>query len=183
MENIIAHCCSYMVCPTKYTVRQWGVALAGLSALVIAMALISQYAFGMQPCKLCIWQRWPYAFAIVLGGALVVLHDNRKIALALLIALCVTFLVGAGLALFHTGVEYHWWTFASDCTNEIFKPKASVDELLAALREAPTVRCDERRPFLFGMTMAFYNIFVSLGFAGLTALALVFTQRSNSLSQ
>ena len=39
----------------------------GASALALAGALVSQYVLGMQPCPLCIWQRWPYAVVMVLS--------------------------------------------------------------------------------------------------------------------
>jgi disulfide bond formation protein DsbB len=38
----------------------------GNSSLAIIMALISQYGFGLYPCHLCIWQRIPYIFVIIL---------------------------------------------------------------------------------------------------------------------
>ena len=166
------------------TLRQWGALFAAASALILGAALISQYGFGMQPCKLCIFQRWPYGIAILLGVALFVMHAKRDIAMLLLGLLALAFLFNAGLAFFHVGVEYHWWTFDSDCTANAIKPKATVDELLAALRAAPVVRCDERQPFLFGMTMAFYNVLVCLGLSVIAGLACWWNaQRSNSLSQ
>lgn len=163
--------------------RQWGLSFALLSALILGFVFVGQYGFDMHPCKLCLMQRWPYGLALVLGVVLFFMHGNKNIGMLLLGLLALVFLFNAGLAFFHLGVEYHWWTFASDCTANAIKPKATVDELLAALRAAPTVRCDERTPFLFGMTMAFYNVLVCLGLAALAGLALMWTQRSNSLSQ
>ncbi len=167
----------------KMTLRQWGLSFALLSALILAAAFISQYGFGMQPCKLCLYQRWPYGLAIVLGGVLFFKSQDRLIAHILLALLAAVFLFNAGLAFFHVGVEYHWWTFSSDCTATAIKPHASVDALLQALRAAPVVRCDERHPFLFGMTMAFYNVLICLGLAGLVGLIWYRDQRSSSLSQ
>ena len=46
--------------------------VAGAAAAALAAALISQYGFDLQPCVLCIWQRWPYLAAILLGLAAVV---------------------------------------------------------------------------------------------------------------
>ena len=165
------------------TVRHWAIFFTIVPALLLGTALISQYGFGMMPCKLCLWQRVPYGVAIALGIALFFMVEKQPFVKIILGLIIVTFLGNAGLALFHVGVEYKWWTFNSECVNEIFKPKATIDEMLASLRAAPVVRCDERHPFLFGMTMAFYNIVVCLGLAVIGMIALFLTQRSSSLSQ
>jgi disulfide bond formation protein DsbB len=166
-----------MTCPftllKKVTPRLWGVLFLFVSLAVVGAALISQYGFGLHPCKLCIWQRWPFALSAVLSLMLIALHKHRIAVLLLLVALALTFLGNAGLAFFHVGVEYHWWIFASDCTASAIKKGVSVQEMLEALKAAPMVRCDERVPFLFGMTMAFYNVLVCLGLSLLALMALI----------
>ncbi len=140
------------------TLRQWAVFFALASAVIVGSALVSQYGFGMHPCKLCITQRWPYAIAIALGILLFFLHHKKHAAMLLLGLLFGVFAFEVGLALFHMGVEYKWWEYASDCTANAIKPHATIEQMLAALRKSPVVRCDDRVPFLFGMTMAFYNM-------------------------
>lgn len=152
------------------TVRRWGVFFTSASLLILAAVFVSQYVFDMPPCKLCLWQRWPYA-ASVLAGVSLILAKERG-AKPILSLLTLIFLVSAGLALFHFGVENRWWVYASDCSSNAFQSGASPEEILEALKRAPTVRCDEVRPFLFGMTMAFYNMLASLGLAALSAYAL-----------
>ena len=164
------------------TSKNWGLFFALASALVLISVFVSQFIFHMHPCKLCIWQRWPFAVTFVLGFALVFLADKRKTALMILALLSVTFLISSGLGLFHWGVENKWWEFHSDCTGGAFKPGASAEEVLAALKAAPSVRCDQVVPFLFGLTMAFYNTMTSCVLAVIAAVAL-YRQRSNSLSQ
>ena len=51
------------------------VALLG-PLLLYGGALVSQYGFGLHPCEMCYWQRWPHQTAIVLALlALVVLFS------------------------------------------------------------------------------------------------------------
>lgn len=162
-----------MALPEKLSRRQWGTGFAVVSLAVLGAAYFSQYVLGMQPCKLCLIQRIPYAVTTVLGIAILIFAARRSVAAVLFGLLAVAFLASTGLALFHFGVEQKWWTYASDCTGQnVFKPGASVEEMMAALRRAPTVRCDEAVPFLFGMSMAFYNILVSAGLAFSAAYAL-----------
>ena len=41
--------------------------LLGASAGSLLAAFFFQYVIGLQPCVLCIWQRWPYAVVIALS--------------------------------------------------------------------------------------------------------------------
>lgn len=143
--------------------RQWGVFFTVASAAVIGAVFYSQYVLKMPPCHLCLMQRIPFYVAFVLGLLTIVFADAPRIRTTLLALLAVTFLTGAGLALFHFGVEEKWWTYASGCSSgqTAFQPGASVEEMMAALKKAPTVRCDQAITFLFGMSMAFYNILTS----------------------
>ena len=165
----------------KRSPREWGVFFFVVSAAILSAVFISQ-KFGFHPCKLCIWQRWPYTATGVLSLVLIAAANNKTLVKIVLALLGASFAVGMGIAIFHTGVEYRWWEFHSDCTGGAYKAGASVDEFLARLKAAPAVRCDQRQPFLFGMTMAFYNALTSAGLV-LAALFALYSQRSNSLSQ
>jgi disulfide bond formation protein DsbB len=153
--------------------RQWGFVFAGICLLVIASVWISQYGFGLHPCHLCLLQRIPYYVAAVLSVVLIASARKKIVSQLILLALMATFGVGLYLSVFHMGVEYKWWIYDSGCTGSAIKPGATVEEMMAALRAAPTVRCDERVPFLFGMTMAFYNVLTSVGLIAFTVFALL----------
>src|SRR5690606_8723607 len=89
----------------KITLRQWGVLYALAGALIIAAVFVSQL-FGFQPCKLCIWQRYPYVIVFLLGILLFFLHQKKAVAKTLLFLIGAACLYNAGLAFFHVGVEY-----------------------------------------------------------------------------
>ncbi len=74
------------------------------------------------------------------------------------------FLVGAGLAAFHVGVEQHWWAGTAECGAN-FGPAGSVEELRRRLLAQAVVRCDEVAWSLFGISMAGYNFLLSLALA------------------
>lgn len=132
--------------------------LTGISAL--AGALISQYWGGLQPCILCLYQRWPHGLAAGLG-LLALLPVPSGQARWLLILGSLTLLAGAAIALFHVGVEYHWWAGTASCGNPIAQPQ-SIEDLRQALLAAPVVRCDVPAWSLFGISMAGYNLLLSL---------------------
>lgn len=138
--------------------------LLGLaSAGVLAAALVFQYGFGYQPCVLCIWQRWPYVAVLVFSITTLTLPRWKGAGDALLAASGFALLAGAGIALYHVGVEEHWWAGTSGCGAPA--AASSLDELRAQVMAAPVVRCDQISWSLFGISMAGYNVFISLALA------------------
>ncbi|MCP5088109.1 MAG: disulfide bond formation protein B [Rhodobacteraceae bacterium] len=140
--------------------RQRLVLLAALgSALMLAGAFGFQYIGDMPPCKLCIWQRWPHAIAVLIG-LIAALMPHRVISL--LGALALT--IGAAIAFYHAGVEQGWWEGPTSCTSAGVSG-LSVDDLLDQILAAPLVRCDEIPWSLAGISMAGWNGIVSAGLA------------------
>jgi disulfide bond formation protein DsbB len=131
------------------------------SILLLGGALAFQYLGGLAPCHLCILQRWPHGVAIALG--LLLLAWPRR-PLALLAALVV--LTGAGIGLYHVGVEQAWWQGPTTCTAPEPGSMAAGD-LLDQILETPLVLCDQVAWRLWGISMAGWNAILSLGLAGL----------------
>ena len=131
------------------------------SIAVLGTALASQYLGGLQPCVLCVYQRLPYVAVILIAGAALFLPPGpRAVALGLA---GLALLTGTGIAIFHVGVEQHWWQGTAECGSAAAAD--SVEALRAQVLSAPTVRCDEIPWSLFGISMAGYNALVSLGLA------------------
>jgi len=128
------------------------VLLASVAAL--AMALIAEHGFGLKPCVLCIYQRWPYVVAALFAVAALLLRGRwRWLALA---GAGAALAVDAGIAGYHVGVEQGWWTGTAACSGLQGTPQ-TVEELKAQLLATPVVRCDDVAFSLFGVSMAGYN--------------------------
>lgn len=146
------------------------------SAAALLFALVFQYGFGFDPCILCLWQRVPFVAAFLLA-ALSLAPGLRKVA-PVFLALCAgAFLIGAGLALFHTGVERHWWLGTSGCAITPLNGATPAD-LRTALLGTPTAHCDEISWSFLGLSMANYNIPLSLLLGGFAALAAIKARKS-----
>lgn len=146
----------------------WIVGAACLALLAGAFAF--QYLGGLQPCVLCIWQRWPHgigAALAILAALLPLSTTGRPAAAALMIAAGVVLLIGAGIAAFHVGVEQHWWAGTSECGGTT-GAAASVEALRRQLLATPVVRCDEVAWSLFGISMAGWNLLLSIGLGALS---------------
>lgn len=133
-------------------------ATAGSLAMLLG-AFGFQYIGGMAPCKLCLWQRWPHAAAIVIG---IVAIFTRNRALPYLGALAA--LTTAGLGLYHTGIERHWWQGPTTCTSGSVEGIATSD-LLDQILAAPVVQCDQVAWEMFTLSMASWNMLASLALA------------------
>ena len=139
--------------------RIWvGIALLG-PATVLGAALISQYIGGLHPCTMCIWQRWPHAIAIALA-AIAWLPLARPIAPWALRLGALALLVGAGIGVFHWGVELKFWEGPSTCTGSDISQLSAAD-LLNQIMSAPLVRCDEIAWSFAGLSMAGWNAVLS----------------------
>jgi disulfide bond formation protein DsbB len=146
---------------------------AALAAAALGVAFASEWWGGLVPCALCLWERWPYRVAIAVGVVAAVLP--RGAVKPLLGVLALTFLVAAGLAAIHSGVELRWWKSPlPECAAPVFTG-GSVAERLKAMPLLPSKPCDDPTylvPFL-PVSMAQMNLLFSLGLAGLVALTVV----------
>lgn len=125
----------------------------------LSTAYTAEYAFDLEPCILCLYQRIPYALAGVFALAAIMMP--RGGLRQMLVVVCVpVFLVSTGLAFYHVGVEQHWWMSATGCGGAI--PDAmSVADLSSGLLDKPQKSCDRLDWTLFGLSMATYNAVAS----------------------
>jgi disulfide bond formation protein DsbB len=148
--------------------------LSALGAAACAGLLAAAFAFqhlgGLVPCPLCIWQRWPHVAGAALGMAAFALAPSRGGRLAAGLA-ALALAAGAALAAYHVGVEQRWWQGPSTCVGGGDIGALSTAELLARIKAAPLVRCDEVAWSLAGLSMAAWNGVASAGLAGLFAVA------------
>ena len=120
-------------------------------AVLLGGALVAQYGFGLPPCEMCWWQRYPHIAALVLALSGWATRRDPLIALA-----GVAILISGLLGGFHAGVEYGWWQGPSHCTGI-----ALGDDPLAAIMNAPVVRCDVPAWTLGGISLAGFNFLFS----------------------
>jgi disulfide bond formation protein DsbB len=147
--------------------RNRAVLLAGLGSLGLLIgALLFQYVGDMAPCKMCYWQRYPHVGAIIIAGIILITGIGVFAVLGLLSAL-----ITAGIGGFHAGVERRWWEGPQSCTSTSID-NLSTEELLAQIMSAPMVRCDEIPWQMFGLSMAGWNMVVSICLAVLWTIAI-----------
>lgn len=139
-------------------------AVCAFSIVTLGAAYLSQHWGGLVPCELCYWQRYPYFAVIPMTGIayLFAREVPRNSVTTLLMSLSALAMYGgAGIAAYHVGVEYGWWSGPEVCAS-VVAGSGSLEDELAALRAAPIVRCEEVQWSLFGISMAGYNFVMSI---------------------
>lgn len=133
--------------------------LAAVTAAGLAAAWTIE-ALGYAPCPLCLYQRYPYYLAVpVLAIAALVGRPRFGLAVA-----GVLYLVDAGIAAYHSGVELGVFTLPEGCAAQ--GRAASLEELKAqVLGTVP--RCDRPELFVLGLSLANWNTLLAAGLAGL----------------
>jgi disulfide bond formation protein DsbB len=134
-------------------------------AMLLGGAYIAQYYFGLPPCEMCWWQRYPLFAALALALAAWV-----RPPASMLVALAgLAILTSGAIGGYHAGVEYGWWEGLTSCSSNVL---AGAADPLQAILDAPIVRCDVAPWSLLGISLAGFNFLIS-GAAGLAILRLV----------
>jgi disulfide bond formation protein DsbB len=153
--------------------------LTAVAAATLAAAWFSQLVLGLVPCELCLEQRYAYYLMVPLG-ALVALAASRDAPRAVLYAglaiLALAALGNAGLATYHAGVEWHFWQGPTACTGPVGN-LGSAGTLLQRLDTVKVVRCDEVQFRFLGLSLAGYNVLISLALAAIAAWGIVGSAR------
>ena len=137
----------------------------GLLALLGSGALLGgayyfQYVVGLAPCEMCYWQRWPHMVAIAAGLAALGSFAWPRLALVLVMTAITALIVSAAIAVFHVGIEYHWWTGPLACSGGV-PLGLSPEQLKRYLFSAKMVRCDAPAWQMWGISMAGWNAILS----------------------
>ena len=135
--------------------------------LLLGGAWYTQLVWGLYPCEMCHWQRWPHYAAVPLALlAFVVRPPLARMTLVSLAAFAI--LTSACIGAWHAGVEYDWWEGLTHCSTM----GGGSGDILKDIMSAPLVRCDEVQWSLFGISLAGYN-FIASTLSGLAILILL----------
>ncbi|HEV2566607.1 MAG TPA: disulfide bond formation protein B [Microvirga sp.] len=151
------------------TMRQAALAVAFGAAATVGGALVFEHVFGYVPCKLCLIQRNPYYIGIPLGLLAALLPARYTHAGLWLLAL--VFLVSAGLGAYHSGVEWGFFAGPSDCGGGSGAGAGNVGDFLNQLQTTRVVSCTEAAWRFLGLSLAGWNLLISLALAAFAARA------------
>jgi disulfide bond formation protein DsbB len=149
---------------------------AALLVLIVAAATIAgawffQLALDIQPCPMCLEQRYAY-YAIIPLSALVALAAakgaTRPLVVAGLVIIALAALGNSAFGVYHAGVEWKFWPGPTDCTGPLVD-LGNAGSLLDRLDKVKVIRCDEVQWRFLGLSLAGYNALISALMAAIAA--------------
>ena len=144
------------------------------SAATILGAWYFQYVLRYPPCELCLQERLPYHVVTPLSLLLAIaafVRAQRALIVVGFLAIIAAMLVSAALGAYHAGVEWRWWPGPTDCSGPMTDFTTN-GPLLSQLQSIHVVRCDEAAWQFLGLSLAGYNVLISLALAAIAALGL-----------
>ncbi len=134
--------------------------LLASGAMLAAAILYFQGYMGLQPCALCLQQRyWHWAVVGVSALAFVVTRVRPSWTSWAIVLIGLVLLGSAAMGAYHVAVEQKWVVAQCDVGGAVNPSELSWDNLGDNLRPP---RCDEIAWSLWGISMAGYNAIVSL---------------------
>ncbi len=141
--------------------------IAVVGILTILGAYYFQYVLGYRPCPLCLEQRLAYYVTIPLAAMILLrlsVGPSHKVITLALLSIAAAMLWNAGLGVYHSGVEWQWWPGPQDCSGaapDFFTGGSLIDQI----NRTRVVRCDEAAWRFLGLSLAGYNVLISLALA------------------
>mgnify|MGYP000698719576 CR=1 FL=1 len=135
------------------------------SIFALIAAYFIQYVLKHQPCNLCLIERIPYFFSIIIISICLFTKKFEKLSL---IILSLIFFSATLIAFYHFGIEQEFIKESLVCDLNNKSNILSKQDLLNQLKEIP-VSCKNVTFRVFGLSLATFNIFINLILCVITA--------------
>ena len=154
-------------------------AIAIIAAATLAGAWFFQLVLDIRPCPLCLEQRYAWYLAAPLGALLALAAARgapRPLLIAGLALLALAALANTWLAGYHAGVEWGFWQGPTECSGPVLD-LGKAGSLFDNLDKVKVIRCDEVQWRFLGLSLAGYNVLLSLAAAALALWGIANTAR------
>ena len=128
------------------------------SIFALIAAYFIQYVLKHQPCNLCLIERIPYIFSIIIISIYLFTGKFEKFSL---IILSLIFFSATLVSFYHFGIEQGFIKESLVCDLSNKDTDFSKEALLNRLKEVP-VSCRDVTFKILGLSLATFNIFISL---------------------
>ena len=128
------------------------------SVFALFTAYFIQYVLAHQPCNLCLIERIPYIISIIIISICLIFKKFERISL---IFLSIVFFSATLISFYHFGIEQGFIEESLVCELNINNNILTRETLLNQLKKVP-VSCKNVTFKIFGLSLATFNIFISL---------------------
>ncbi len=135
------------------------------SIFALSAAYFVQHILGHKPCNLCLIERLPYIFAIIIIISLgLILKKFEKTIIILLILIFITATI---ISFYHFGIEQGFFKESLVCNLDSSIANLSKEDLIKELQQQ-TVSCKDVSFRIFGFSLATINTIISLTLSVIT---------------
>jgi disulfide bond formation protein DsbB len=137
-------------------------------AATVGTALGFQHIGGYIPCALCLLQREPYYWGVPVAlGALATAAFRLPPAVTrgLIVIVGIMMIIGAGMGVYHSGVEWGFWEGPATCSTTANGMTTSAANLLSDINTIKGPSCTEAALRVLGLSFAGWNVLASLALA------------------
>ena len=129
------------------------------SLLALLIVYYLEFFQGVAPCKLCIYQRFPYFIIILLAISFLLIKNKnfKKISFLFYILIFTSSLI---MSIHHFGVENSFWNALTNCESD-FKTLSNSNDLKEYLLNKDYVSCSDVSFKFLGISLAGYNTIIS----------------------
>ena len=129
------------------------------SIFALSAAYFIQYILGHKPCNLCLIERLPYIFAIIIITLGLILKKFEKVIIILLI---LVFVAATIISFYHFGIEQGFFKESLVCNLDNNINNLSKEDLIKELQQQQIVSCKDVNFRIFGLSLATINTVISL---------------------
>ena len=139
------------------------------SLLALLIVYYLEFFQGVTPCKLCIYQRFPYFIIILLAISFLLIKNKnfKKISFLFYILIFTSSLI---MSIHHFGVENSFWNALTNCESD-FKTLSNSNDLKEYLLNKDYVSCSDVSFKFLGISLAGYNTIISFILVVLSLIA------------
>ena len=139
--------------------------LSIFSLLIVSvfLAYFIEYFLGHKPCKLCLYQRYPYFLSIFLILNILIIEKYIRVSLLML---ALVSLIGSIIAFYHFGIEQGFFTESLVCEVKNLDQNLSKEDILKQLGEN-NISCKTVTFRVFGLSLASINSIFSFVLFGM----------------
>jgi len=139
--------------------KYWFWTVSILSLFTICGALIAEFVFNLEPCSMCLKQRHPYYFIILIFIIAVFFNLGQKIWFYA--GVQIASIYGIFYAFWHVGIENKILSGPEECSGGLHASN-NVSSLKEQIMTKAVINCEEVTWSFFGVSAASINAFIIL---------------------
>ena len=138
----------------SYFIRFWAVIVFILSIIAISSALIAEYVFNLLPCKMCLYQRYPYYFIISIFILFYFFRKTSSVWFYILTELAIIF--GLFYSIWHVGIEQKLLPGPYSCSESLIEV-GTIEKLKEQIVNQAIINCNDISWSMLGLSAATIN--------------------------